>query len=129
MTVRTSTTRKTTTSDESAPEVAVEETTVVEEDAAPVLETFSRWFPVACACGGQVISDDPEELGTVIEHAAHLTRLGQAAPPAEHTYEAGEGSDLAPIKVTPKDGKVTITVEQLEQLTAAAGLSKVEPGA
>lgn len=120
--VKTTSTRKTA---DAAPEVTTEVDLKIDTPDVPTADYPTRWAQVPCECGTTVISDDPAELGTTITHANHLARLGQAAPPAEHVWQDEKGATAA--KVTPKDGKVTVSLEQFEELATAAGLTKVDP--
>lgn len=116
------------------PEKDVEtvETTDIVADATPE-ETVEggftgRWFPVLCECGSSVLSDDEDERGSTITHGQHLTRLGAAAVAGEQTWTAtDEDGTSRSSTVTPKDGRVVLTVEAFEALATAAGLSKVDP--
>lgn len=115
---------------ESTPETTEVSEATVEETAALVVveEGFTgRWFPVAVEDGGMVLSDNPDDRGRTLTVAEARGWLGQTANPSEVTYTAtGADGAVTTQTVTPKDGKVTLTVEQFDRLASGAGLSKVD---
>lgn len=124
--------RSTSTKDKSGNEdvaVVAPETEVVPEPT--VEDSFTgRWFPVPCVCGSHVISDNPDDRGRTITEDEHLAWLGANRPAGEQIYTAtAEDGSVTSTTVTPKDGKVTLSLEQFEALASGAGLSKVDPGA
>lgn len=98
-------------------------------ETSGVSEYVGPWFPVTCECGAQVISDNEANRARTISHVEHLGWLGQALPPEAQVWTSPAADDgaVTPTTVTPKDGKVTLTLEQFEQLAAGAGLTKVDP--
>lgn len=122
------------TTDKSASETPVTQTapdmTVEEAAAAPVVEeSFTgRWFPVAVEGGGQVLSDNPDDRGRTLTLAEARGWLGQEPVPGEQEWQhpAADDGSAPTLTVKPKDGKITLTVAQFEQLAAGAGLTKVD---
>lgn len=117
---------------ESTPEETTEVSKATAEETAvePVVEASftGRWFPVAVEGGGTVLSDNPDDRGRTLTKTEAAGWLGQTPNPSEVTYSAtGADGAVSTQTVTPKDGKVTLTVAQFERLAAGAGLTKVDP--
>ncbi|WP_375425982.1 hypothetical protein [uncultured Friedmanniella sp.] len=107
--------------------VVVEEAAVV--DTAVEDGFTGRWFPVAVEDGSTVLSDNPDDRGRTLTVAESRGWLGAEPVPGEQEWQhpAAEDGSAPTLTVKPKDGKITLSIEQFELLAAGAGLTKVDP--